>query len=271
MRRRGTLPRAAGLLSREGSEGCESDPILLRNPTERNHAVALNMRREAARAFFAALERDLRADEVLTDKQCVRLTLDKAKRDHAAASGKRFDTEAAFRDKFLYSKIDEAVANWCRKREIKADPYKVFRYTGPERGPTQHETAIGPSLVSINRMLDRLHEAAPEIADCRSKVIKSGNAAIAPAMRLQHPLPFGAAGECRYGGDRKDLERAIDLATLDAATGGDVSRGWRYDCAFLIFYAPEPRHGFLGDDLAEHWDDIRTRIWEAGHTWVILL
>jgi hypothetical protein len=231
--------------------------------------VALNLRRDTARAFFEALERGLRGDEVLTDKQCVALVLDKAKREQVA--GKRFDTEGAFRNKLLYPRIDEVVRDWCRKREIKADPYKVFRYVGPERGPTQHETAIGPSLAAINRMLDRLAEAVPEIADSRSKVIKSPNAAIAPDMRLQHPMPFGAAGECKYGGDRKELERAVYQTALDAATGGDVSRGWRYDCAFLVFYALESRRALLGEQLAESWDDVRTRIWEAAHAWVVLL
>lgn len=233
--------------------------------------MALSVRRDAARAFFEALDRGLRGDEVLADRQCVRLLLDKARREHEAGSRKRFDSESAFRNRLLYPRIDDIVAEWCRKREIKADPYKVFRYGGTERGPTQHETAIGPSLLAINRMLDRLAEAVPEIPDCRSKVIRSPTAAVAPDMRLQAPLPFGAAGECRYGGNRQDLERAIYLTALDAATGGDVSRGWRYDCGFLVFYSTDSTHRLLGDDLAEVWDDVRRRIWESSHVWVILL
>jgi hypothetical protein len=229
----------------------------------------LNVRREAARACFESLERGLAADEVLADKQCVALILDKAKREHPA--GKRFDSEAAFRNKLLFPKIDELVTDWCRRREIKADPYKVFRYVGPERGPTQHEMGIGPSINTANRLFDRLAEAAPEIDDCRSKVAKSETSAIAPALRLQHPLPFGAAGECKYGGSRKDLDRAIYLTALDVATGGDLSRGWRYDCGLLIFYSTAGRRRLLGDELAERWDDLRVRIWEAARTWVILL
>ena len=238
---------------------------------ERDTLVALNVKRDAARAFFEALERRLNSDEVLSDKQCVRMLLEKAESEHAAGSRKRFDLEAAFRTRLLYPKIDDVLTDWCSKREIKADPYKVFRYVGPERGPTQHETAIGPSLGTVNRMFDRLAEAAPEITDCRSKVVKSETAAIAPAMRLQYPLPFGAAGESKYAGGRKDLDRGIYQAVLDAATGGDVSRGWRYDCAFLVFYCAEPRRNLLGDELIQCWEEVRSRIWEAAHAWVIVL
>lgn len=231
--------------------------------------MALNVRREAARGCFEALERGLAADEVLADKQCVSLILDKARSEHAAASRKRFDGEAVFRNKLVFPKIDEILAGWLRRREIKADPYKVFRYVGPERGPTQHETGIGPSLTTANRLFDRLIETAPEISDCRSKVLKSETSAIAPALRLQHPLPFGAAGECKYGDSRKDLDRAVCQTVLDAATGGDMSRGWRYDCGLLIFYSAGPRRDLLAG--IENWDDLRMRIWEAARTWVILL
>ena len=232
--------------------------------------MALNVRREAARAFFEALERELRADEILADRKCVAMILEKAAREHAAETRKRFDTEAAFRNKLLYPKIDEAVAGWCRRREIKADPYKVFRYVGPERGPTQHETAIGPSIATAKRLFDRLAEAAPEIADVRAKVLKAETSAVAPALRLQFPLPFGAAGECKYGGNRKDLDHAIGLVVLDVATGGDVSRGWRYDCGVLIFYGSQSPAALLGEGI-EDWAELRSRIWEAAHVWVILL
>lgn len=233
--------------------------------------MALNVRRETARAFFEALERELRSDEILSDRKCVAMIIDKAQQEHAAASRKRFDAEAVFRNKLLYPRFDEALAGWCRRREIKADPYKVFRYVGPERGPTQHETAIGPSVATANRLFDRLAEAAPEIADCRAKVLKAPTSVVAPALRLQFPLPFGAAGECKYGGTRKDLDRAIAQTVLDVATGGDVSRGWRYDCGLLVFYGSEASAALLGAGIAEKWDDLRMRIWDAAHVWVILM
>src|SRR2546427_813683 len=116
----------------------------------------VDARREAAHRFFEFLERELQADEVLADKHCVRLLVDKAEAEHRATSGKRFDREAAFRNKALYGKMDDALAAWCRKREIRTDPCSVFRYEGPERGPTQHQTAIGPSLPFVNRAFERL-------------------------------------------------------------------------------------------------------------------
>lgn len=232
--------------------------------------MALNVRREAARAFFETLERELRSDEVLSDKKCVGMILDKARNEHAAQSRKRFDQDSAFRSKLLYPKIDDVLVGWCRRREIKADPYKVFRYVGPERGPTQHETGIGPSVGTATRLFDRLAETALEISDCRSKVLKLTTSVVAPALRFQHPLPFGAAGECRYGGNRKELDRAIHQVILDVATGGDVSRGWRYDCGLLIFYCTESPAALLGDSI-EVWEDLKLRIWEASHAWVILL
>jgi hypothetical protein len=232
--------------------------------------VALNIRREQARAFFETLERELRSDEILSDRKCVGMIIDKAKREHAAESRKRFDPDAVFRNKLLFPKIDEVVAGWCRRREIKTDPYKVFRYVGPERGPTQHEMAIGPSVATANRLFDRLAEAAPEIGDCRAKVLKVPTSVVAPALRLQFPLPFGVAGESKYAGSRKDLDRAIAQVTLDVATGGDVSRGWRYDCGLLIFYGADSPAVLLGADLAANWEDLRSRIWDAAHVWVIL-
>ena len=95
----------------------------------------VDARREAAHAFFEFLERALAADETLADKQCVRLIIEKAQTEHAAQSRKRFDAEDAFRRKLLYTKIDDALATWCRKREVRTDPYNVFRYGGAERGP----------------------------------------------------------------------------------------------------------------------------------------
>lgn len=232
--------------------------------------MALNIRREAARAFFETLERELRTDEILSDRKCVAMILQKAKHEHESGARKRFDIDAAFRNKLLYPKFDEIVGAWCRRRDLKADAYRVFRYVGPERGPTQHETAIGPSLATANRLFDRLAEAAPEIADCRSKILKSPTSVIAPAMRLQFPLPFGAAGECKYGGNRKDLDRAIHQTVLDVATGGDVSRGWRYDCGLLIYYGVEAPAALLADD-ADKWEELRRRVWDAAYVWTILL
>jgi hypothetical protein len=231
----------------------------------------VDARREAARAFFEFLERDLAADETLTDKHCVQLIIEKAQADHATKSRKRFDPEDALRHKLLYPKIDDVIATWCRKREIRTDPYNVFRYEGPERGPTQHDTAIGPSLPFVNRAFDRLAERVPEIANCGSAVVKPPDKAVAPAFRLQHPLPFGAAGDTAYGGTRKDLERGIYRAAMYAATGGDASRSWRYDCALFVFYSLERPRSLLGADLFEAWPEVHTRIWESGRVWAIVL
>jgi hypothetical protein len=230
----------------------------------------MDARRQSARAFFEVLERQLKADEVLADKQCVHLLVEKARAEHAVRSRKRFDPGEAFR-KLLYGRIDDAVADWCRKREIRSDPYTVFRYEGPERGPTQHETAIGPSLPFVNRALERLAAAVPEIADCRSAVIKAPDKVIAPAFRLQHPLPFGAAGEAIYADTRKDLARSTYQVAMYAATSGDPSRGWRYDCGLLVFYSLERPRVLLGDALFETWPAVQQRIWDAARSWVILL
>ncbi len=231
----------------------------------------VDARRDAAQAFFEFLERTLTADEVLADKQCVRLILDKEQAELAARSRKRFDPEGVFRTRILYGKIDDAIAGWCRRREIRTDPYMVFRYEGPERGPTQHETALGPSLPNVNRAFDRLAEAVPEIADCRSSVAKSGTKAIAPAFRLQHPLPFGAVGESRYAGTREGLDRGIYQMAMYVATGGDPSRGWRYDCGLLVYFGLTRPQALLGDELFEAWPEVHARIWKSARVWVIVL
>lgn len=231
----------------------------------------LDTRREAARAFFEFLERALRADEVLTDKQCVRLIIDKAQAEQAARSRKRFDPEDTFRRKVLYGKMDDAIAAWCRKREIRSDPFTVFRYEGPERGPTQHETGLGPSMPYINRAFERLAEAVPELPDCSAAVAKAPTQSIAPAFRLQHPLPFGAAGEIKFNATRKDLERGTYQVAMYAATRGDPSRNWRYDCGLLICYSLQRPRAVLGDALFEVWPEVHGRIWDAGRVWVILL
>jgi len=231
----------------------------------------VDARRQAAHGFFQFLESHLRGDEVLADRQCVRLIIEKARVEHGPRSAKRFDAEATFRAKLLYGKIDEAVAMWCRRRELRAEPYNVLRYEGRERGPTQHDTALGPSLPMVHRAFDRLAERVPEIPDCRAAVEKAGTKAIAPAFRLQHPLPFGAAGQVKYGAGREDVERGVYLVAMYAATGGDPSRHWRYDCGVLIAYGFERSQFVLGDTLFEEWPDVQTRVWESGRVWVILL
>lgn len=226
--------------------------------------------REAARAFFQGLETQLLADEVLTDKQCVQRFLEKAQTEHAQSSRKRFDMAACFRTRLLFPKIDEVLADWCQRREIKADPFKVFRYGGSERGPTQHETAIGPSLAMIERCFDRLKEKVPEIADVRAAVTKESTKAIAPTLRLQHPLPFGAAGDVSFGATRSDLDVGIYRVAMYAATAGDASRGWKYDCGLFVAYCEDrPRHT-LGD-LWDAWPEVQERVWEAGRVWPIAL
>lgn len=227
--------------------------------------------REAARAFFEFLHRQLSADEVLSDRQCVRLLLEKAEREHAMRTRKRFDPEDLFCHKLLYGKIDDAVAQWCRKREIRTDPYTVFRFGGSERGPTQHETAIGPSLPNIRRAFERLATAVPELADGAASAIKAPTKVIAPAFRFQHPLPFGAAGEVRLNATRADLDRGVHQVAMYAATGGDPSRSWRYDCGLLIFYGADRPRVLLGEGLFEAWPDVRERIWDASRVWVLLL
>ena len=231
----------------------------------------VDARREAARALFEHLERELTADETFADKQCVRLIIDKAQAEHAAQSRKRFAPDDVFRHKLLYAKIDDAIATWCRRREIRTDPYNVFRYGGSERGPTQHETAIGPSLPFVQRAFERLANAAPEITDYGSAVLKAPDKAIAPAFRLQHPLPFGACGETVYGGTRKDLDRGIYQVATYAATGGDASRSWRYDCGLFIFYSLERPRVLFGPELFEAWPGVRTRIWESARVWAMVL
>lgn len=233
--------------------------------------MALSLRREAARSFFEALEKHLRADEVLADKTCVRLMLDKEAAAQAGLSRKRFDGERAFRQRFLFDRIDQFLEGWLRRREISADPFKVFRYEGPERGPTQHETAIGLSIANIERWHDRLAERVPELADCRSAVAKAKTAAIAPAMRFQYPLPFGAAGECKYGATRKDLERGVYQVAQEVATTGDAARSWTYDAGLLVLHTPGRVREMLGDELWDVWPEVQERIWDAGRVWVILL
>ncbi|MCK6555023.1 hypothetical protein L6Q96_10650 [Candidatus Binatia bacterium] len=231
----------------------------------------LDARRESGRAFFEALGAGLADDEVVSDRRCVRLLIDKAQAEHAGRTRKRFDAGAVFRQRILYDRIDTAVAAWCRRREIRTEPFNVFRYEGPERGPTQHETAIGPSLPFVERTFDRLAAAVPEIVDSRRAVIKAPTRAIAPGFRLQHPLPFGAAGEIVYDGDRSELDRAVYRVAMYVATTGDPSRSWRYDCGLLIFYGAEAPRQLLGDSLWEVWPDVQARLWDAGRVWTILL
>jgi hypothetical protein len=61
--------------------------------------VALNVHREAARAFFEVLERELLADEVLADRKCVAMVVEKAEPPHAAATPNPYHPERDFRNK----------------------------------------------------------------------------------------------------------------------------------------------------------------------------
>lgn len=233
--------------------------------------MALSIRRESARSLFQALEDYLRKDEVLADKQCVRMILEKDEAEQGTTSRKRFDLDRAFRQRLIFDRIDEFLAGWLKRRDIRADPFKVFRYEGSERGPTQHNTAIGPSQTYIDRMHDRLAERVPEIPDCRKAVARAATKAIAPVFRLQFPLPFGAAGEVAYISSLKALQRGIYETALLAATGGDAARGWNYDAGLFIVYASERPRDLLGPELWEKWPDLRERIWDAARVWVILL
>jgi hypothetical protein len=116
--------------------------------------MALNLRREAARAFFEAMERGLGSDEVLADKQCVALILDKAQRDHAAETRKRFDSEGAFRNKLLFPKIDEIVTDGAGAGKSRPIPTKSSATSAPSaaRRNTKWELArrsIPPTASSI--------------------------------------------------------------------------------------------------------------------------
>jgi hypothetical protein len=228
----------------------------------------LDAKRDAALAFFKSLERTLLADEVMTDKQCVRMILAKGA-DEASEQHRRFNRDAAFR-RLVYGKIDDALIAWCGKREIRADPFMCFRYGGEERGPTQHETALGLAKPAIERSFERLREAVPVLPDC-SAVFKAPTKAPAPDFRLQLPLPFGAVGEVVYGGDRAELARSVYRVAMYTATGGDVSRGWRYDCGLLIYYAVERLRAALGDELWETWPEVQKSVWESARVWPLAL
>jgi hypothetical protein len=230
--------------------------------------TALDVRRDIARAFFSFLESSLANDEVIADKQCVRMILDKGAADSRAAH-KRFNRDAAFR-KLVFGKIDDAVVAWCERREIRADPFMCFRYGGEERGPTQHDTALGLAKPAIERTFERVREAVSELPD-ESSVFRAPTKAPAPDFRLQTPLPFGAVGETVYTDDRAELARGIYRVAMYAATGGDVSRGWRYDCGLLIYYASDRLRSVIGDELWEVWPEVQQRLWESGRVWALAL
>src|SRR5262245_17480613 len=122
----------------------------------------IDPKREAARGLFDTLESELATDETLSDKKCVRLILEKAKDEQAQRTKKRFDNEGSFRQRLLYGKIDDVLSAWCRRRELHTDPYRVFRYEGEERGPTQHEVALGLSRPAIERVFERLRSEVPQ-------------------------------------------------------------------------------------------------------------
>lgn len=231
--------------------------------------MAVSIKRESARHLFQALEEFLRKDELLGDKQCVRMILDKEKAD-PTGSRKRFDIDKSFRQRLLFDRVDEFLDGWLRRRELRADPFRVFRYEGTERGPVQHQTAVGPSLGYIDLMHDRLAERVPEIPDCRKAVRRTAGKAITPDFRFQFPLPFGAAGKTKFAPDLAEFQKAIYETALFAATGGDSARGWTYDAGLLIAYADGRPRDLLGD-LWDAWPEVRERIWDAARVWVILL
>ncbi len=228
----------------------------------------LDARRDAARAFFASLDRFLATDEVMSDKQCVKMILEKGATRFGAAR-QRFGRDAAFR-KLVFGKIDDALVEWCARRQMRADPFHCFRYGGDERGPTQHESALGLAKPAIERTFERLREAAPALGD-ESGVFKSPTKAPAPDFRLQAPLPFGAVGEAVYSDQVAELRRGIYRVAMYAATGGDVSRGWRYDCGLLIFYGAQRLRSLMGENLWETWPDVQRRVWESVRVWAIAL
>lgn len=231
--------------------------------------MTISIKRETARSFFQGLEEFLRRDEILADRQCVRMILEK---EAASTTGrKRFDADKVFCQRLLFDRVDEYIDAWLRRRDLRADPFKVFRYEGAERGPVQHQTAVGPSLGYIDLVHDRLAERVPEIPDCRKAVKRTATKAIAPTFRLQFPMPFGAAGHVACGVDLKGLQRAIYETALFVATGGDSARGWTYDAGLLVAYGAEAPRVLLGTDLHAGWSDVRDRIWDAGRVWVILL
>ncbi|MBI3386380.1 MAG: hypothetical protein HY027_01445 [Deltaproteobacteria bacterium] len=88
---------------------------------------------------------------------------------------------------------------------------------------------------------------------------------------MQTPLPFGAVGEIVYSDDRAELTRGAYRVAMYAATGGDVSRGWRYDCGLLIYYASDRLRSMIGDELWEVWPEVQERLWESGRVWALAL
>jgi hypothetical protein len=228
----------------------------------------LDVKRETARACFNFLQQSFAADEVLSDKQCVAMIVEKTMEEGRAAR-KKVTRDAAFR-KLLFGKIDDALALWCAKREIRADPFMCFRYGGSERGPTQHESALGLAKPVIERTFERLRGDVSELAD-ESAVFKAPTKAPAPDFRFQPPLPFGAVGEVVYGGDVRELARGVYRVAMYAATGGDLARSWRYDCGVLIFYAAQRLRPVLGEPLWDAWPEVQERIWEAARVWAIAL
>ena len=74
-----------------------------------------------------------------------------------------------------------------------------------------------------------------------------------------------------YDGGRKDLERGIYRVAMYAATGGDPSRSWRYDCGLFVFYSAERVRTLLGPELFDTWPEVQSRIWESARVWAIVL
>ena len=133
-------------------------------------------KRDAARRLFEQIERALGADATLGEKDEMRLMVRKAEEDHHSRSRKRFDADEFVRQRLIYPVIDDVVARWCRTHDLRADPFNCFKYKGAERGPTQHQTGIGPSERTVRHYFERIDEAAPILGGRGAEVLKSSRA-----------------------------------------------------------------------------------------------
>ena len=209
---------------------------------------------------------------MLADKQCVRLIIEKAHAEQAAHSRKRFDAEATFRSKLLYGKMDDAIAAWCRRREIAHRPVQCLALRRPgartdaARDRNRAVAADGaPGLRSPGG-------AVPALPDCRTAVEKVGHQG--DRTGVPPPTPT-AVWRGRRGASTAppadDVERGIYQVAMYAATGGDPSRSWRYDCGLLIVYGLERPRAVLGEALFDAWPEVHAQVWDAARVWVILL
>ena len=220
-------------------------------------------KRDAARRLFDQVEAALRQDETLQDKDTLGRMIDKAEEGHRSRSRKRFDAQDHVRQRFIYPVVDSVLDTWCRKQGLRADPFNCFKYKGKERGPTQHETAIGPSENTVRHYFERIADASPLLGGEGAAVLKATTQAPAPDFRFQAPLPFGAAGDCVYSAEPGDLVRALHRTAMYVAVGGDLARGWRYDCGLVLFCASSRVHRALGEDLFDAWPDVCDSLWRS--------